>query len=1298
MLRRGQAMLPFFLLAWVLRLTQALASAHDPLQDEAAANSMSGTGNLDRGGNLSLPTDLAIPSAEDLFSKQDYFSPNGEGELSEIAGYSADQQRQSLDHVFFESDATNNGLFDFSQHYRYDEDALEQPVFSNLDSDDFNSDLTKNSVPFAADDYPMVSNSEGDVEHALFTDRSNDPDDFSEVFAYADLPTSDKENVSNTATLALNDSVINLAAEMGIGELGKEFDSSDHKSGTYSETPGYDSAAFADLEKEGTDTLHPDVRSYHKDQVTGDVNGMHVSSFDRSVLTDINLELHRAGERGFKIASASNSPDLSEGHGLPSSLYGASVGLYGVFNLPITPENPPPHSTGEPITLASATTCGVADMTIKLFDGRLTDLKVQADFILVEVSKITQRCRYKVFERNGVVHFTTAFKGCNVKALDGCFALNIKFQHADRVMGEVSALCHAGGGPKPTSQPDTPTTRDVTSGLLSTVIPVDVSATICNKDGMTVVLPKGPWWGIRVKDQLNRPVKVIDAPKSCNYSLVERRGQILFTAPYSACDVKILNGNYVLAIIYATYSGDTASVQIECPTTGEPTKPPPSTKPIPPTPVCGASSMMVELPEGPLEQVKIMNNSNGLWVAVKDVPKNCNYKKPPPSTKPIPPTPVCGASSMIVELPEGPLEQVKIMNVSNGLWVAVKDVPKNCNYTLMKERGRNLFITSYKACHVWILNEKYFLALRYTTIDGKVGYVQMECPTSAGEPTKEPVTTNTTRKSTRTPPAPDVVCISSGMMVELPKDSLDLVELLDYSNKWVAVNKAPVYCNYTLLQGSGRTLFITPYKACDVRILNENYILTLRYTTSGQQVYVHMKCPTSAAAPTKTPSSTTTTGKPPIPTVCKASVMTIELPEGPIEQVALIDKSNTLVTVKDDTRKCGYSLVHGRGKNIFTTPYTACDVKMLNGNYVLTLAYVSLTGKRVLVQMKCPTSAALPTGLPLPPFGVSVLCSDTCMTVELPGGLLQDIQLMDESNNLVAVTSAPKTCGYSLVRRNGKNILTAPYKACNVKILNNFYILRVLYTTLTGERGDIQAKCPVPGLVPREGCKIPRSQQVACGPPNADPQLCVANGCCVDATTSQCYYPLNACTADGHFVFSVDRTSTKPEIDPGSLVIAGNRSCAPVICTPDFAIFKFPVTGCGTHVFTVAETTIYLAEVHGLVRGNQQMYGQITRDGPYRFQVECRYSKGHLASTGYLVVNPPPPSAALAFGSLGVRLRIATDMPVPVDLGVGGRCAGKPCPGKSNVVKRAAHGHTGLIAVGEGTFLDEPVPHEQMGK
>ncbi|KAK1131677.1 hypothetical protein AOXY_G38431 [Acipenser oxyrinchus oxyrinchus] len=525
MLRRGQAMLPFFLLAWVLRLTQALASAHDRLQDEAAANSMSGTGNLDRGGNLSLPTDLAIPYAEDLFSKQDYFSPTGKGELSEIASVDLENNQQSLDHVFAESDAANDGLFDFSQHYRYDEDALEQPVFSNPDSDDFNSDLTKNSVPFAADDYPMASDSEGDVEHVLITDRSNDPDaDFPEAFAYADLATSDKENVSNTATLDLNDSVINLAAEMGIGELGKEFDSSDHnKSGTYSGTLGYDSAALADLEKEGTDTLHPDVRSYDReDLVTGDLNGMHVSSFDRSVLTDINLELDEALSPALKLASALNSPDLSGGHRVPSSIYDASIGPYGTFNRPIAP---PPHSTGEPTTLASATMCGVADMTIKLFGGRLTDLKVRAAFIFVEVSKIMQRCRYKVFEKNGVVHFTTAFKGCNVKAQGGQYVLTLMWRNH-----YVHMSC-----PIPT--PDKP-------------------ITICGTSSMTITLPAGPIEALRVKNKLNKWVSIHQVAVKCKYQLLrDSEGRITFTTSYNGCHVRRSMDRYFYNIYYQVAPG-----------------------------------------------------------------------------------------------------------------------------------------------------------------------------------------------------------------------------------------------------------------------------------------------------------------------------------------------------------------------------------------------------------------------------------------------------------------------------------------------------------------------------------------------------------------------------------------------------------------------------------------------------------------------------------------------------------------------------------------------------------------------
>ncbi|KAK6466149.1 zona pellucida sperm-binding protein 4-like [Huso huso] len=511
-------------------------------------------------------------------------------------------------------------------------------------------------------------------------------------------------------------------------------------------------------------------------------------------------------------------------------------------------------------------------------------------------------------------------------------------------------------------------------------------------------------------------------------------------------------------------------------------------------------------------------------------------------------------------------------------------------------------------------------------------------------------------------------------MVELPKDPLDLVELLDYSNKWVAVNKAPVYCNYTLLQGSGRTLFITPYKACDVRILNENYILTLRYTTSGQQVYVHMKCPTSAAAPTKTPSSTTTTGKPTVPTVCKASVMTIELPEGPIEQVALIDKSNTLVTVKDDTRECGYSLVHGRGKNIFTTPYTACDVKMLNGNYVLTLAYVTLAGRRVLVQMKCPTSAALPTGSPLPPFRVSVLCSDTCMTVELPGGLLQDIQLMDESNNLVAVTSAPKTCGYSLVRGNGKNILTAPYKACNVKILVYGQITRDgpfrLYVECRYSKGSLASTGYLVVNPP------PPSAALAFGSLGVRHQLHQLLPTVPSALSfllgSKVYLEVQLVNPPNpNVVLLVHYCIAYPQSSQAAWVIL-YEGCPNIL---DYS------SAAGLHV-----------------KYNNMPVSKHTR----RFEIQSFQfldykTKQHLDEEIYFMCSTEvcsPERRVCNEGCFDGR-----DMPVPVDLGVGGRCAGKPCPGKLNVVKRAASGHTGLIAVGEGTFiLDENVPHEQTEK
>ncbi|XP_066543815.1 zona pellucida sperm-binding protein 4-like [Amia ocellicauda] len=339
-------------------------------------------------------------------------------------------------------------------------------------------------------------------------------------------------------------------------------------------------------------------------------------------------------------------------------------------------------------------------------------------------------------------------------------------------------------------------------------------------------------------------------------------------------------------------------------------------------------------------------------------------------------------------------------------------------------------------------------------------------------------------------------------------------------------------------------------------------------------------------------------------------------------------------------RSCKHTVRQSNSSLVLMASFDGCYVRNLRKDNrlheALTLKYYDLILKRPFVTtVSCPVTTA---PMPEPPKGLSISCSDVCMTVQLPAGPLSAVQILDSSKTLVPVLQAPKLCGYALVKKDGKNLLTIPYTACDVKMVEKRYIIQVAYVTSGGERAEIQVSCPYTPLVPKQGCLIPKSQQVSCGPKSS--KACLAKGCCVDSDTAHCYYPLEECTADKHFVFVVHRTIT---VNPASLVIAGNKSCTPVICTADFAVFKFPVTGCGTHAFVVGETTIYLAEVMALVRRNSLNYGVITRDSPFRLLVECRYAEGNLASTGYLVKNPYLPNAILSHGVFGVQLRIATD-------------------------------------------------------
>ncbi|XP_069047920.1 zona pellucida sperm-binding protein 4-like isoform X2 [Lepisosteus oculatus] len=344
-------------------------------------------------------------------------------------------------------------------------------------------------------------------------------------------------------------------------------------------------------------------------------------------------------------------------------------------------------------------------------------------------------------------------------------------------------------------------------------------------------------------------------------------------------------------------------------------------------------------------------------------------------------------------------------------------------------------------------------------------------------------------------------------------------------------------------------------------------------------------------------------------------------------------------------KSCGHKVWTTGTWVVLVASYRGCYIRAWRKNqqphYSLTVRYYDKARRR---QVSGTVSCATPLPpVSQPPRGLSISCGDVCMTVTLPAGPLEDIKVQGSSGSLDSVVETGWPCGYAVKEGEQLNTLTIPYTACHVRLLNKRYTVKVVYITLSGQRGEIKVSCPYRPIKPKEGCRIPRSQWVSCGPEPLSPAQCLAKGCCVDPDTSSCYYPLEECTADKHFVFAVYRTSSVPPVDPASLVVAGNQSCAPVICTPDFAVFKIPVTGCGTHAFVVGETTIYLAEVEVLARRSSLNYGVITRDSPFRLLVECRYAEGSLASTGYLVKSPYLPSAVLSQGAFGVQLRIATD-------------------------------------------------------
>ncbi|KAG7238422.1 hypothetical protein INR49_030929 [Caranx melampygus] len=182
----------------------------------------------------------------------------------------------------------------------------------------------------------------------------------------------------------------------------------------------------------------------------------------------------------------------------------------------------------------------------------------------------------------------------------------------------------------------------------------------------------------------------------------------------------------------------------------------------------------------------------------------------------------------------------------------------------------------------------------------------------------------------------------------------------------------------------------------------------------------------------------------------------------------------------------------------------------------------------------------------------------------------------------------------------------------------------------------------ISGILLKE-CNLPSKQRLPCGPTSVSQPQCLSMGCCFSKHPPACYYPMDECTIDRHFVFSVPASLTEPPLSPALLVAASNSTCKPQRVTSDYALFKIPMDGCGARRVRVGKMMIYMVEIVNKVQAISLNYGTITRDSPIRLLVECRFQPGTVLTVSYLVKTPTLGPEVHTQGMFGVQLRIAKD-------------------------------------------------------
>eukprot|EP00064_Thunnus_orientalis_P013122 superscaffoldBa00002096_g13159 len=415
---------------------------------------------------------------------------------------------------------------------------------------------------------------------------------------------------------------------------------------------------------------------------------------------------------------------------------------------------------------------------------------------------------------------------------------------------------------------------------------------------------------------------------------------------------------------------------------------------------------------------------------------------------------------------------------------------------------------------------------------------------------------------------------------------------------------------------------------------------------------------------TEKPVTTTTSSTASIPTQptpqsphlqCLMGRMVVFLPFAHPESIQVRDQKKIWLFLPSVSPLCGYMIQMAEGSGVILySPLPACHSQSRTPTTIsLPLRFWDLSmGEYRTLDLQCPYQSTpeilppvTPSVSPTPPSTTKgqistsvvpkakVLCSSHQMTVELPP---------DIKGNQMNVQDAPKHCGYSASKgKDGKIRLSLQlHSRCHMS--GKMYIIAVVYMTVNG-RKEAQFSCPVSISGDGQECNLPSEQRLPCGLGSVSQPQCLSMGCCFSKHPPACYYPMDECTLDRHFVFSVPASLTEPPLSPALLVAASNSTCKPQKVTSDYALFKIPMDGCGARRMEVGKTMIYMVEVINMIQSISLNYGTITRDSPVRLIVECRYVPGTVLTVSYLVKTPTLGPGVQTQGMFGVQLRIAKD-------------------------------------------------------